>query len=305
MSTSDCKINVYVHSKFRNADETVSNFNVKVPDGLLRVQPDEFFSLDVNCFHVYNTFYQCNVNSNHFQLIFRNQAGAVYATSDMYLNNGSPNVYDVLANLSSLLATYATVTYDRITNRFTYTRTYAQTTNNYSMYIKPIGAYLFLGFINNVETLISTTGSLCANAVNVVSIRTLNVVLDGDITFANNNLDNVYGFYQNTDIILQKAVDVTKNGLIQYENIDGGDSFHFLLCNIDRIKYFSLSVYDQDMKVIPDLPDYNIHLQFIIHKKDQTKKILTSIEEHTNHTYLILGYILEMISNFIKLFSKS
>ena len=302
MESSDCKINVYVHSKFWNPDESVSNFNVKIPDGLLKVQADEFFSLDVNCFHVYNTFYQCNVNSNHFQLIIRTPAGLIYNSTDMYLNNGSPNVYDVLANLQTLLSAYVTITYNRITNRFTYT---ALTINSFTTYIKPLGAYSFLGFKNNVETLISTSGTICTNAINVVSIHTLNIVIDGDISFANNNLDNVFGFYQNTDIILQKAVDVPKNGLIQYENIDGGDSFHFLLCNIDRIKYFSLSVFDQDMNVIADLPDYNIHLQFIIHKKDQSKKLLRSINENTNNSYLILGYIMEMITNFIKLFSKS
>ncbi len=34
------KINIYVNSKNRKSDETPSNFNVIIPDGLLRVNKD-------------------------------------------------------------------------------------------------------------------------------------------------------------------------------------------------------------------------------------------------------------------------
>ena len=302
MSALDSKINVYVSSRYREAGETVSNFHVTIPDGLLKVGPNEFFSLDVNCFHMFNTFYQCNANTNHFQLIFRNQAGQVYATTDMYLTKGSPNVYDVQTNLQSLMTNYATITYDRVSTKYTYTRTYTQSTSYYTMYIKPLGASSFLGLINNVETAISSSGTQSTNPINVIAITTLNVTIDGDISFKNNNIDNVYGFYQNTDIILQKAIDVPKNGLLQYENIDAGDSFHFLLCNVDRIKYFTLQVFDQNMNPISDLPDYDMHLQFIVHQRDKTEKQLHSLIEYTHQSYLILGYILDFIQ---KLFSKS
>ena len=52
---------------------------------------------------------------------------------DYYLNNGNPNVYDVLSNINDLTSIYMTTTYNRITNKFTYTRTYPQTTNYYNM----------------------------------------------------------------------------------------------------------------------------------------------------------------------------
>ena len=301
---SDCKVNIYVHSKFRNTDETSSNFKVVVPDGLLKVGPNEYFSLDVNCFHMYNTIYQCNTNSNHFHLVFRRSDNSVYMIGDYNLTIGNPNVYDVLSNLQSLLSVYLTLSYDRLTNKFTYYRTYFQDSNYYNMYLKPINSSNFLGLKNNVETLISSLGTLCTNPLNVNSIHAINITMDGDISFKNNNIDNAYGFYQNSDIILQKAIDVPKNGLIKYENIDGGDSFHYLLCNTDRIKYFSFTVYDQDMNVINDLPDYSIHLQFIIHQNDNTQKLLSKLVDYTNHSYLILGYIFEIIQNYIKMFSK-
>ena len=64
------KINIYVNSKNRKSDETPSNFSVIIPDGLLKCASDEYFSLSVNSFYCYNDFYQCNINSNSFNIIF-------------------------------------------------------------------------------------------------------------------------------------------------------------------------------------------------------------------------------------------
>ena len=76
--------------------------------------------------------------------------------------------------------------------------------------------------------------------------------------------------YKASDLILVKLVNVNKNELISYENIYGGDSFRFDLGNRDRIKYFVLSVYDQDGNTIQDMTDYFMHIQNIIRKKDET-----------------------------------
>ena len=62
------------------------------------------------------------------------------------------------------------------------------------------------------------------------------------------------------------------NLLIDYQNIDGGDSFKFNLGNKDRIKYFILSVYDQDGNTITQfsieyfnyIPQYKKKVLFIL-----------------------------------------
>ena len=48
------------------------------------------------------------------------------------------------------------------------------------------------------------------------------------------------------------------------------------------IKYFVLSVYDQDRNTIQDMADYFMHIQFII--------------EYNRDKYIILGYILDIIN---------
>ena len=50
------KINIYVNSKNRKSDETPSNFSVIIPDGLLKVNKDEYFTMSVNSFIVIMTF---------------------------------------------------------------------------------------------------------------------------------------------------------------------------------------------------------------------------------------------------------
>ena len=46
------KLDIYINSKNRRADETPSNFNVIIPDGLLKVNNDEDFELTVISFFV-------------------------------------------------------------------------------------------------------------------------------------------------------------------------------------------------------------------------------------------------------------
>lgn len=144
---------------------------------------------------------------------------------------GNPNVYDILTDLNNQISSYCTITYDRIKNMFVYTRTYAQTSNYYNMYIMPINAGSFLGFKNNSMNLKNISPTYSTYFINVNTIQCINISISGDLSFNYNNIDNCYNKWNNSDIIIQKAVDVQKNGLIKYENIDGGDSFQYWLAS--------------------------------------------------------------------------
>ncbi len=50
------KINIDVNSKNKRTDETVSNFNVINPDGLLKISEKEEFELNVISFNCVNSF---------------------------------------------------------------------------------------------------------------------------------------------------------------------------------------------------------------------------------------------------------
>jgi len=300
------KVNIYVNSKNRKSDETPSNFSVIIPDGLLRVNKDEYFTLSVNSFYCYNDFYQCNSNSNYFTLIFKTSLNELYLTQKLYLNVGNPNVYDLLSDINSKLSGYLTCSYDNIKNKITYTRIYAQTSNYYTMYINAVNSGCFFGLNNNVDISISLTGTECTNPININSIRALSIGIDGDISFNNNNMESNLSnsVYRASDLIFQTSVSVPKCYLLNYQNIDGGDSFKYTLGNHDRIKYFILSVYDQDGNTITDMTDYIIHIQFTINKKSHQELLLKTLIDYNKQSYLILGHIFDILNNMYSYFVK-
>ncbi len=61
-----------------------------------------------------------------------------------------------------------------------------------------------------------------------------------------------------------KPIDVPSNGLLEYNNEDGGYSFHYKLANVEQITWFTLSV-------LPNFSDCILLLQFIRHKTEEGK----------------------------------
>jgi len=214
----------------------------------------------------------------------------VYSTQKLYLKLGNPNIYDLLSDINTKLSGYLTCSYDNIKNKITYTRIYAQTSNYYTMYINAINSGCFFGLNNNVETIILFSGSESINPININSIRALSVGIDGDISFNNNNMESNLNnsVYKASDLIFQTAVNVPKGFLIDYQNIDGGDSFK----------------YDQDGNTIADMTDYIIHIQFTINKKSQKEALLKSLIDYNKQSYLILGHIFDIFNNLYSYFVK-
>jgi hypothetical protein len=97
------KINIYVNSKNRKSDETPSNFSVLIPDGLLKVNKDGYFTMSVNSFYCYNDFYQCNNNCNSFNKILKNNVGNISGQQLFYIPVGNLNVYDIVSAINSVL----------------------------------------------------------------------------------------------------------------------------------------------------------------------------------------------------------
>ncbi len=82
----------------------LSNFTVKIPQNLLRLERGEHFSLNVNGFQCYNSWFNCNDGfNNEFQIIIKNIEDEIIETYDYKLNDGNPNVNDVKSNLNGLL----------------------------------------------------------------------------------------------------------------------------------------------------------------------------------------------------------
>ena len=91
-----------------------------------------------------------------------------------------------------------------------------------------------------------------------------------------------------------KPIDVPSNGLLEYNNEDGGDSFHYRLANVEQITWFTLTVYNQDNELIPNFSDYILLLQFIRHTTEEENKLnplLETLIDYVKQIYLIISQI--------------
>ena len=127
------KINIYVNSKNRKSDETPSNFSVIIPDGLIKVNNDEYFTMSVNSFYCYNDFYQCNTTCNKFLLITKNSSGNTTSSITLDITIGNPNVMDILKYINAVLKNTNVLSCDyfSVTNKFIFTRLMQETPEAY------------------------------------------------------------------------------------------------------------------------------------------------------------------------------
>ena len=294
------KINIYINSKNRDLSERISNFTVRIPQNLLRLSQGEYFTLNVNGFYCYNSWFNCiDGFNNEFQLIIKNINDEIVETYNYKLNDGNPNVNDVKSNLNGLLINKVLVSYDKQRNKFIFKRSLPVSTQNYTMYLKIINSEDFLGFYKsdrNIEILLPYLQNVFSNnIINILGDEAIIIKINGDCILAGNTVDN-FGTetYEPSNIIFMKPIDVPSNGLLEYNNEDGGDSFQYRLANVEQITWFTLSVYNQDDELIPNFSDYILLLQFIRHKTEEGKVeiLLNSLLDYVKQIYLMISHFL-------------
>ena len=99
------KINFIINSKNRDnlINPNASTIDIIVPAGLLQLQPDEMFYLNVNGFHCFKNFYNCQTGYNStFQLIYYDISNNKTVTQ-YDIQQGNFDVYQLTDNLNALL----------------------------------------------------------------------------------------------------------------------------------------------------------------------------------------------------------
>ena len=289
------KINLYINSAYRKADETTSKLKIIVPSGLIKSYGKDFLTLSITSFYCYNTLYQMDETNNEFAIIFRNNAGSIYQT--LYYgfveSIGNPSVIDIKNELNTLLKGYCSVTYDKIKNLFLFTRTKAEDTNFKKMYLKIYTCSNFLGFSKkdiNKEIEIKTTGLYSYYPINVIYHQQLLFNIDGDIQMSINNLDNKNSdILEPSSVLFMKPIDINRNQLIMYDNIDGNASFQYKISQKDTINQINLYITNQDNEEISTLGDWQLTLQLERHDEDMTESLLTKISEYLKYLFLLIG----------------
>ena len=289
------KINLYINSSYRKKDETTSSIKCIVPSGLIKSYGKDYLTLSVTSFYCFNTLYQMDETNNEFSVIIRDTSNNLTQLLFYSFVNcvGNPNVYDIREELNILLDGYISVTYDKIKNLFLFTRTKAHSATNHKIFLKIKTCGTFLGFskdYNNKEIEITTDGIYSYQPINVMYHQQILINIDGDIQLPINNLDNKYSdTFEPSSVLFIKPIDINRNQLIMYDNIDGNASFQYKISQKDTINQINIRITNQDNEDISTLGDWNLTMQFERHDEDITESLLTQIKEYIKYIFIVLG----------------
>ena len=271
------KINVYISSKnYTNP----TDFTVSFPTRLVKCDPKtEYIVLNVNGWIMKNEFYNIQSINNKYQIQIES------SVINFELPVGNYNVLELEKILKGQLGTYLNVEYDTYLNKYKFTN---DVLTDKTIKIISINANDFLGFDNMVEN------SIAPNEF-IFSLNPINMAGDELVVLSIPNIQKTYpviddfktGIMKTSDIIAYLSIDQAPFGLLQYRNWDGGDSFSYRLENseIDSLRLVCTNQNLEDIQV----GDYQLNLQFEIHKKVNEFTILQKIERLVSNMFQLMG----------------
>ena len=279
------KTNIYINNIKSQDKHTVE---IYIPDGIISVKPNEELYISVISFNTFYTFYQViNGYNNNFNVYHQ---GTKYSFSLPY---GNISVDDIVTYFNLIKSTAEiNVTYDKKTNKFTYTKQ----NQNHTIILEPINCHALLGFkTTETQITIPSNSSLTSTIpINVMSITNLFIHLDAgfDLSINDNNLDNFKNngnLVKPNNIVCAIPIKNCYNSIISYENYDGGTSFNFKANKQEIVQSLSLTIKDHYDNPIPDFPDFNMIIQL-------TKKL--KVNPHTSLLRTINDSIMRILFLF-------
>ena len=307
LSSLPARINLYLNSANRTLGDSASSFEMTMANTLVTADTNEIFFLNVIQFNTFNNFYQVQTGYNTDFLIILKSTSGSNQTIKGTIPYGNLSVYDVLNYLQTLLNGLITITYDKVKNKFLFTRIIDTITLYNGIYISNI----YLNIINcdnllGFERILRNTNiefvynvpKYSNQPINVISITNFFIHVNGDLYLNDENYDNHNSpEVDNNNIIFSMAVDKPFNSCLSYNNCDGGNSFFFRLDNArTNINHFRLEIKDQFNQLIPQFPDYNMIIQFT--KKTRENVFLGPLIEIKNYLlqlYLMVGIIFQKL----------
>jgi len=283
------KTNIYLNSI--NADDK-STINIDIPDGVITCNDNEEFYVSIISFNTFYTFYQIIDGYNNNFNVYHN--GTKHSFK---IPIGNISVNDIISYFESIKNTAEIIlTYDKKINKFNF----AKQNSNHNIVLELINCHSILGFRKTETSITLTHPTLVQSSipVNVMSITNLYLHLNSgyDLSLNDNNLDNFNssnGIVKSNNIVCSVPVKECYNGIISYENYDGGNSFQFRVNRQEIIQSLSITIKDQFDKIIPNMPDFSIIIQLQKKLKSNPQYfLLRRIQESIDRIYFI-------ISNFI------
>jgi hypothetical protein len=308
LSSLPARINLYLNSVNRTIGDKPSSFEMVMVNSLITADTNEIFFLNVIQFNTFNNFYQVQKGYNtDFEILIYNHDNEFHDSIIGEIPYGNLSVYDILNYLQTLLNGLINITYDKLKNKFIFTRI-INTSTLYNgiyisnMYLNIINCDTLLGYQrisrNKPIEFIYNVATYSDQPINVISITNFFVHVSGDLYLNDENYDNHNSSeIDNNNIIFSMAVDKPFNTCLSYNNIDGGNSFYYRLDNSKaNINRFKLEIKDQFNQIIPNFPEYNMILQFTKKTRENVfLRPLIDIKNYLSQLYLMFGTIYQKL----------
>ena len=281
--TTKNKINLYISSKHYAKN---NDLEVILPTGLIKChEKDEFIVLNVNGWVMKNEFYNTQNSNNQYQITVSNNDDTGAIIHSKTISIGNYNVIEFLAILKTQLSGLLNISYDSNLNKYVFVN---DILTNKKIKLQSISANDFIGIDNNVSYTINTGESF-------TSVNQINMAGDEMITLSIPNISRKYpvldnfknGSMNTSDVIAYLSINVPPFALMEYKNQDGGDSFSYRLSNT-VIDTLHLLCHNQDSQII-NVGEYQLNLQFEIHKKVTEYDILKRIERLVSNIFQWMG----------------
>jgi hypothetical protein len=300
------KITSFISSENRQPNEPIYNFSVDYPDGVLTCKDNETMELNVLSFDMSNTMYNINSTNDHFQITLDNAnitnihlKHGNYSVKTLlkeFQNIFSQNVIPETSILHTFFGTYAdALTIECIYNENQNTYTFKKVIDLplgielpilFSLYFKPITCGSLIGMPNNVEREITANG-MTTGLINLIDYNKV-IVHTENISYYYSNIENLSTISNRqflSNIIFWKSkADVPPYQIIKYNNEDGGNSFVYKIENRE-INSLVLQLRNERGEFLKDAPNYMIVIQYIFNEKDDTNKLLKSIDYTIRQIY--------------------
>jgi len=262
-------ITSFIHSKNRVANESVYNFVVDYPDGIISCRDNEYIELNVVSFDMLNNMYNINSTNNCLKV----------NETLTYIPYGNYSVKTFRTMLLTLLPIGTTILYNEAQNTYSFTGTGT---------IQPITMGALIGLTNNIQVPINnlTTGLINLSSFSKIILRTQG------ITYYQSNLENLQVATSNlqlfSDIIFWKnKQDIEPFKIIAYNNEDGGNNF-CLEVQDKMIFRLQFQLKNERNEFIEDAPDWMAVIQYNIYERqdDVIKITLVSLLKLLNDFYI-------------------
>ena len=308
------KITSFISSENRQTTDTVYNFTIDYPDGILTCRENEYMELNVLSFDMPNNMYNINNTNNQFQIILNN----TNSTKTFNIPSGNYSVKSLMVAINNLIKGNAILSesvlyYEHYVNSISLTVRYNEAQNTYTfipiytitdvdlngtddvwsdvpkptIYLRPTTMGKLIGLQNNVLYTVDNILGLTTGLIDLIDYNKV-IIHTNNISYYYSNVENLATksnrqFLSNI-IFWKSKADILPYQVIKYNNEDSGNSFVYKVENRE-INNLSLELKNERGEYILDAPNYIIVIQYIMTERNDTNRLLKSIDNTLKQLY--------------------